>query len=104
VYEHGISAPKMRALQVSFADQLALIGYQVRSDKVAPGDTLLIDTFWQATRAVPSALTGFIHLIAPNGRLAAQGDQEIGRGFYPTNYWHLVKVAEPYKVINVARG
>jgi len=89
VYEPGIPAPKMRALQVSFADQLALIGYQVRSDKVAPGDTLLIDTFWQATRAVPSALTGFIHLIGPNGRLAAQADQEFGRGFYPTNYWQL---------------
>jgi hypothetical protein len=80
-------APKMHAIQVNFADQLALVGYEVRSDKLPPGGTLAIDTYWQAARALPGALTGFIHLIGPDSRLAAQADQEFGRGFYPTNYW-----------------
>jgi hypothetical protein len=36
---------------------------------------------------MPEAYTGFVHLVAPDGRLAAQDDHELGRGFYRTLFW-----------------
>ena len=79
--------PTTRAVQVSFADQLRLIGWEPRSSRVNSGDEFALDFYWQAERAMPADYTMFIHLTGPDGRLVVQTDQPLGRGFYFTHYW-----------------
>ena len=88
----------VRPAQVNLADQLNLVGYQLPSS-ATPGSELTIHTYWTAARPVPDALTGFIHLIGPDGRLAAQIDQEFGRGFYPTNDWKPGQIVKEKQVL-----
>ena len=51
------------------------------------GDELIVNVHWLALAAMPEAYTGFLHLDGPDGRLIAQDDHELGRGFYRTLYW-----------------
>jgi hypothetical protein len=87
VFESAAAAPAVRAVQANFADQLELVGYDLKPDKLSPGSTLTVNLHWQARSAMPEAYTGFLHFISPDGRLMAQDDHELGRGFYRTFLW-----------------
>jgi hypothetical protein len=87
VFSNATATPAVRAVQVNLADQLGVLGYEVRPDKPAPGGEFVVNIHWQATAAMPEAYTGFLHLIGPDGQLIAQDDHELGRGFYRTIYW-----------------
>jgi len=87
VFESAAAAPAVRAVQANFADQLELVGYDLKPDKLAPGSTLVINLHWQARSAMSEAYTGFLHFISPDGRLIAQDDHELGRGYYRTFVW-----------------
>ena len=81
------TAPAVRAVQANFADQLAAIGFEVNPATVAHGGEIVVNVHWQAESVMPEAYTGFVHLVAPDGRLVAQDDHELGRGFYRTIFW-----------------
>jgi 4-amino-4-deoxy-L-arabinose transferase-like glycosyltransferase len=71
-------------LPVSFGNSLELLGYDVSSRELAPGDTLAILTRWRATgpgTLQPTAI--FAHLVDANGKLVAQDDR-LG---YPHHAW-----------------
>ena len=87
VFTDTTLGPTMRAVQANFADQFSVIGFEVKPDKVMPGSELIVNVHWLATSTMSETLTGFLHLIAPDGRLAAQDDHEMGRGFYRTIVW-----------------
>jgi len=87
VFANAAAAPTVRAVQANFADQLELVGYDLRPDKFMPGSTLIINLHWQARSAMSEAYTGFLHFISPDGRLVAQDDHELGRGYYRTLVW-----------------
>jgi hypothetical protein len=80
-------APTARAIQVIFAEGLSMVGYEVKPNSVNAGEQFVVNIYWQATRAMPEAYTGFVHLIGPDGQLATQDDHELGRGFYRTIFW-----------------
>jgi 4-amino-4-deoxy-L-arabinose transferase-like glycosyltransferase len=77
----------VRPLQVNLADQISLIGYDPKSDKLAPGDRLIVQLYWKASGAAPDDYMGFLHLLGPDGRLVTQDDHELGRGFYRAHLW-----------------
>jgi len=77
----------MRPLQVNLADQISLIGADAKSSQLAPGDRLIVQLYWKASRAAPDDYMGFIHLLGPDGRLVTQDDHELGRGFYRAYLW-----------------
>jgi len=87
VFTDTTLGPTMRAVQANFADHLGVIGFEVNTAKATPGGELVLNVHWQATSAMPEAYTGFAHLVAPNDRLVAQDDHELGRGFYRTIFW-----------------
>ena len=87
VFTDAALAPAVQPVQANWAGQLDVIGYEARPEIVAPGAELVVNVHWQATGAMPEAYTGFVHLVAPDGRLVAQDDHELGRGFYRTLFW-----------------
>lgn len=87
VFTNASLAPAAQPVQADLAGQLNVIGYEARPGSVAPGAELVVNVHWQAASAMPEAYTGFVHLVAPDGRLAAQDDHELGRGFYRTLFW-----------------
>ena len=93
VFASAAAAPAARPIQVNLSDpqgasgRLSMIGYDVKPDRPMPGTEFVVNVHWQALAAMPEVYTGFIHLIAPDGKLVAQDDHELGRGFYRTLFW-----------------
>ena len=87
VFTDTTLGPTLHAVQADFSSRLAVIGYEIRPARPAPGGELIVNVHWQALAAMPVAYTGFLHLVEPDGRLITQDDHELGRGFYRTLYW-----------------
>jgi 4-amino-4-deoxy-L-arabinose transferase-like glycosyltransferase len=92
VFASAAAAPTVRALQANFDDQLEIVGYDFKQDRLSPGSDLVVNLHWQARTALSEAYTGFLHLISPDGRLIAQDDHELGRGVYRTFVWQAGEV------------
>jgi len=97
-------APTARAVQVNFADELGMIGYEVKPNPPNLGQEFVVNIYWQASRAVPEAYTGFVHLVGPDGRLVTQDDHELGRGFYRTIFWQPGEVIRERYVLTLPQS
>jgi hypothetical protein len=102
-------------VQVNFADELSMIGYEVKPNPVNPGQEFVVNIYWQAAHAMPdaqrpastrksAAYTGFVHLVGPDGRLVTQDDHELGRGFYRTIYWQPGEVIRERYVLTLPQS
>ena len=73
-------------LPVSFGNSLSLLGYDVSSRKLAPGDELTILTRWRATNpGSPQPVAIFTHLLNASSQLVVQDDR-LG---YPHHGWEV---------------
>lgn len=103
VFANAAAAPTVQAVQANFADQLELVGYDLKPDKFTPGSTLVMNLHWHARSAMSEAYTGFLHLISSDGRLIAQDDHELGRGYYRTFVWQPNEVIRERYTLSVPR-
>lgn len=79
-----------------FGKCIELLGVDVPQDRWAGGTVQTVQLKWQRTSATCGRYTMFVHLAGPQG-LAAQRDQELLQGFYPTNAWlPLAPVSDRY--------
>ena len=104
VFASPSAAPSVRAVQANLADQITIIGYQVRSEKVGPGSELVVNVHWQAAATMPEAYIGFLHLVGPGGQFVAQDDHELGRGFYRTIFWQPGEVIREKYTLTVPKN
>jgi hypothetical protein len=74
-------------LQVNLGDQVTLLGYDVSPEAVQPGQSLDLTLYWQARREMTKDYTVFTHLVAADGRIVAQQDNQPAEGRYPTSIW-----------------
>ena len=72
---------------LAFGDTARLLGYQVMSTAVTPGDTLEVTLYWQALARTNVAYANFVHVLSDIGTVAAQRDSYPGLGKYPTTVW-----------------
>lgn len=70
-----------------FGDSIRLIGYWINARQVAPGGYLAVTLFWEAMGPLDTRYKVFLHLLGPNGQLAAQRDSEPVGGMAPTSTW-----------------
>jgi hypothetical protein len=80
------AGPKHRYL-VNFADQLQLLGYDLDSSRVKPGQTLHLALYWEALREMDRDYLVFTHLISEDERIYGQHDKIAGDDAYPTSHW-----------------
>lgn len=85
-----VAEPAQTDIFADFGEQIALIGYTVGSETAVPGQVLPIDLYWKAQNAMNINFQVFVHLLGPDGALAAQSDK-INPGEFPTRWWPLDK-------------
>ena len=74
---------------VYLGDSLTLRGVRLTPGAtVAPGTEIGVRLFWQARQWPAANLTAFVHLVGPDGALAAQMDKPPLEGFLPTSTWY----------------
>jgi hypothetical protein len=81
---HGVTA--------TLSDQVDLLGYELSTEKVAPGEALTLTLYWQTLTETEEDYTVFTHLLARDGSIAGQHDSQPVGGTYPTSLWLLGEV------------
>ncbi len=85
VFPEGLPADVVPLdLPVAFGRQVDLLGYEVlNGERVAPGDVVTLISYWRAAQPGPAQAITFVHLLRPDGTVAAAYD-----GFgAPPNRW-----------------
>ena len=79
--------PVSHPLAITLGHRVELLGYDISSYTVAPGETLGLTLTWRALREMNTDYTVFAHLIGPDGSMVGQRDQQPVKGSYPTSLW-----------------
>jgi 4-amino-4-deoxy-L-arabinose transferase-like glycosyltransferase len=77
-------------LEAQFGEGITLLGYDLnRRSEVAPttAHPLALTLYFQRSAVIGRSYTIFMHLLAPDGRVAAQSDRPALDGRYPTDQW-----------------
>ena len=89
-------------LNIKLGEVAELLGVDVPSGPVEPGQSLDVTVYWKALQPMSRDYTGFVHLLGPfnpktSGPLWAQEDGQPCKGTYPTSRWSPGEViVEPY--------
>jgi hypothetical protein len=73
-------------LQVNFANQIELRGYDLDARSVKQGELLRVTLYWRALAPMNESYRVFVHLIGQNDRSAGGADVIPARGAFPTVY------------------
>ncbi len=81
--------PLPHVASADFGSRIQLIGYELPTAGLSPGDTLPLTLVWQSlTSDMRESYTVFVHLVGPDGIIHGQWDKEPGRrSKQPTTGW-----------------
>jgi hypothetical protein len=79
--------PISHPLTATLGDQAQLLGYDLSAETVAPGGTLTLILYWQALTEMDQDYVVFTHLLASDGSMTGQRDNQPVGGAYPTSLW-----------------
>ncbi len=86
--EHVMAAPQPQvAVDAALARLGRLVGYDLSTTTVAPGQPFDLTLYWQAQEVTGDRLSVFVHLLDAQGNFLAQADSEPGGGALPTSGW-----------------
>lgn len=87
-WTRNFDSPQPQAkIGADYGGLATLVGLDVASTTLAPGDTLNLRLYWRADGEFAKNHAAFVQLIGPDGRLHGQVDQTPGAGQYPTTGW-----------------
>jgi len=75
------------AQRANFGNVIALVGYDVPTLNVKPGETVRVTLYWHARAKMDKSYTVFAHLLDAAGKVVAQQDAQPLRGARPTPTW-----------------
>ncbi len=84
----GVTVPAadpQTALNVTFGDEITLLGYSWAVAAAAEPPRLRL--YWQAETQPTADYTVFVHVVGADGTLLAQADAPPAGGAYPTSLW-----------------
>ena len=73
--------------EARFGDVVELIGVRFASERVEPGRTLCVTTYWRALKDISRDQRLLIRLMRSDGGSAGQLDAMMGTHLYPTTLW-----------------
>jgi hypothetical protein len=79
--------PLQHQVRTTFGDQIELLGYDLTSSAIRPGETFAITLHWRALVEPQQSYKVFIHLLDPAGILRAQADGVPVNWTLPTTCW-----------------
>lgn len=65
---------------------IQLLGYDLNSTAIRPGEPVTVTMYWKALASVPMNFQVYVHLIGPDGMLYAQSDK-LNPADFPTSRW-----------------
>ncbi len=82
------SAPQVaHPVSATFGGRIALLGYDLESQDVAPGESVALTLYWRALHPISRSYTVFTHLRSTQGDLVNQEDGIPQDGRAPTTCW-----------------
>jgi hypothetical protein len=88
-------------LDVTFGDQLKLIGADVTATSAQPGGQSEITLYWQALKPIDKDYSTFVHLLDANDIVVAQRDMYPGQGLWPTSQMKPGDIITSRYVLNI---
>ncbi len=89
------------ALNVTFGDQLKLLGAEVGASSVQPGGSIEVTLYWQAVAPIDRDYYTFVHLLDQNDIVIAQRLMMPGQGAWPTSQMKVGDIIPSRYVISV---
>jgi hypothetical protein len=83
---------------------ITLLGADFDRDEAAPGDPILITTFWRADERPTKDLTVHLALLAPDGSTAAEYDMPPTVRWHPTPAWQAGDVWRGQHILHLPAG
>lgn len=98
--DHAFELPPMgHELRANLGDQVELLGYDLETQNVQPGQVVSVTLYWRGLEEMSRSYTVFTHLVGPDGQTWGQWDNEPQRGQAPTTRWVPGEVvADPYEI------
>jgi 4-amino-4-deoxy-L-arabinose transferase-like glycosyltransferase len=81
-----------RTREINFGDRITLLGYELDSESVEPGESFHVKLYWQARREMEEDYKVFVHLYDAAGNILAQQDRMPGLGVRQTSGWQAGEV------------
>ncbi len=88
-------------LAVDFGDRARLLGYQIETPEVQPGQRAILTLYWQALRPMDRDYSVFLHLVDDNGIVQAQRDSYPASGALATSDWPLQAIIPDREAIDI---
>ncbi|MHB1131304.1 MAG: glycosyltransferase family 39 protein [Chloroflexota bacterium] len=81
-------------VNVSFGDNVRLLGYAWQSQSGQAGDVLPLTLYWEASATLDKNYVVFVHILDEKEKIWGQRDSEPGGGARPTSSWPVGQVIE----------
>ncbi|HLF26799.1 MAG TPA: hypothetical protein VJG32_10710 [Anaerolineae bacterium] len=75
------------SLRLALGEFATLLGFDLATDRVSPGDAIELTLYWQARAETETSYKVFVHLVNAEGRVVAQADAAPVNGARPTTGW-----------------
>jgi len=86
-------------LSINFADQIALVGFDMDRRVLKPGETLDLTLWWKALATPKTDYTAFTHVVLPPGAVWAGADKVLQDGSATASQWQPgQQVVEHYRL------
>ena len=79
-------------LKATLGNSVSLLGYDLDTNRVAPGTNLKLTLYWQATGTTSADYTVFTHLLDSSKRMWSGYDSQPQAGRNPTSMWAIGEV------------
>jgi 4-amino-4-deoxy-L-arabinose transferase-like glycosyltransferase len=98
---HEFDIPAMQHdVEATIGSGALLLGYDLNTDVLKPGESLLLTLFWQALDEMDTSYTVFTHLLDAEERVWGQMDSLPGGGAAPTTSWVREEViTDEYEIV-----
>ena len=90
-------------LNTNFANQLALVGYELDRTSVMPGESIHLILYWQALTEIKANYTVFTHVLGKGERMLAQVDNWPQSGQSPTATWRKGQIVKDSYELQIAK-
>lgn len=85
---HTYRIPRMQyRLAATLGDGISLLGYDLSSPSVQPGQDFTVTLYWRAKTPGNAWFKVFAHFVGPDGTLLSQHDSPPAEGAAPTSQW-----------------
>jgi hypothetical protein len=97
------STPSMTPLGVRFGPSIWLVGYELTTPQLAPGDTIEVLLYWRTFDHLDRQYTIFMHVRDASGETVAGWDMMPRYNTFPTTDWPLVERIDDVHIVPLSK-